>query len=327
LRALVTGANGFLGAHVVRALLERETEVRALVRKGADLRALEGLPVDLAVGDVRDPAAVIRAVDGCSYVFHVAALYAFWVRPRSAIYEINVDGTRNVLQAALEAGVERVVHTSSVAALGTRDDGAPADETTPVDTRRIIGDYKRSKYLAEQVALEFAERMEVVVVNPSLPIGPWDAKPTPSGQIVLDFLRRRLPAYVDTGFNVVDARDVGLGHVLAAERGQMGERYILGGENISMKHMLGLLGEITGLPVPRVRLPVAPMLGLAHLNAGLCRMTRRTPRLTPDTIRMARHAMYFDSGKARRELGYPESSARKALSSAVAWYREHGFAD
>ncbi len=325
MKALVTGATGFLGAHVVRALLEHGFQVRALVRPHADLRNLHQLPVEVVQGDVTDFSSVRRAVEGCAVVFHVAALYSFWPRPRHLIYQVNVDGTRHVLQAAWEARVERVVYTSSVAALGLKTDGTPADETTPVDYQHILGDYKRSKYLAQQVALAYAQKgLPVVVVNPTFPVGPLDIKPTPTGQVIVDFLNRRMPAYLDTGLNVVSAADVGLGHVRALEKGRPGELYILGGENLTFRELLGLLSEISGLPAPRLRLPYTPVLALSYLNAGFCRLTGTTPRMTPETVRMARHRMFFSPAKAVRELGFPQTPAREALAQAVAWFRAQG---
>jgi len=322
MKAFVTGGTGFIGANVVRALLEKGFEVRALVRPSSDRRNLEGLDIELAFGDVRDFSSVKRAMEGCELVFHVAALYSFWVRPKSLIYEVNVDGTRNVLQAALELGVERVVYTSSVAALGLREDGQPADEKTPVNPRKIIGDYKKSKYLAQEVALEFARRgLPVVIVNPTFPVGPYDVKPTPTGQVIRDFLAGRLPAYMDTGMNVVAVEDVALGHLLAAERGRVGEKYILGGENLTMRELLDLLSMITGLPAPRIRLPYYPILALSYLNAGICRLTGGTPRMTPETVRMSRHYMFFSPRKAVEELGLPQTPAEEALRRAVDWFR------
>jgi len=326
MKALVTGATGFIGANIVRALLDAGYEVRALVRPESDRRNLDGLDIEFATGDVRDPGSLQRAMQGCELVFHAAALYSFWVRPRRLIYDINVTGTRNVLDAALKARVERVVYTSSVATLGLRDDGTPADESTPVDPRKIIGDYKKSKYLAEQVALEYSTKLPVVIVNPSFPVGPYDAKPTPTGKVILDFLNRKMPAYVDTGMNVVAVEDVAVGHVLAATRGRIGERYILGGENVTMRELLELLSEITGLAAPRIRLPYYPILGLSYLNAAICAITGATPRMTPETIRMSRHYMFFDPGKAVRELGLPQTPAREALRRAVEWFRDSGMA-
>ena len=326
MKALVTGATGFIGANIVRALLDAGYEVRALVRPESDRRNLDGLDIEFATGDVRDPGSLQRAMQGCELVFHAAALYSFWVRPRRLIYDINVTGTRNVLDAALKARVERVVYTSSVATLGLRDDGTPADESTPVDPQKIIGDYKKSKYLAEQVALEYSTKLPVVIVNPSFPVGPYDAKPTPTGKVILDFLNRKMPAYVETGMNVVAVEDVAVGHVLAATRGRIGERYILGGENVTMRELLELLSEITGLAAPRIRLPYYPILGLSYLNAAICAITGATPRMTPETIRMSRHYMFFDPGKAVRELGLPQTPAREALRRAVEWFRDSGMA-
>lgn len=326
MRALVTGGTGFIGASVVRALLERGFVVRVLVRSDADRRNLDHLGIEWAEGDVRDPSSVRKAISGCSHVFHVAALYALWTRPRRLVYEANVDGTRHVLQAAWEAGVERVVYTSSVAALGLRAGGLPADETVPATPATLIGDYKRSKFLAQELALAFAQRgLPVVVVNPSFPVGPYDRKPTPTGQVIVDFLNRRLPAYVDTGMNVAAVEDVALGHVLAAEVGRPGELYILGGENLTMREFLHLLSDVSGRPAPRVRLPTAPLIPLAYLNAAWSAVTGTVPRLTPDTARMAHHHMFYDQGKAVRELGLPQTPAREALRQAVVWFEENGY--
>lgn len=322
----MTGGTGFIGANVVRALLARGYAVRVLARPGADRRNLADLPVEWCVGDVRDPVSVRDAVVGCSHVFHAAAIYALGGCPRRLMYEVNVDGTRHVLQAAWDAGVERVVYTSSVAALGLRPDGHPADETVPPSPHTLRGDYKRSKHLAREVALEFASQgLPVVIVNPSFPVGPYDRKPTPTGQVILDFLHGRMPAYVDTGLNVVAVEDVAIGHVLAAERGRPGECYILGGENLTMKEFLCVLADVSGVRPPRVRLPVAPLIPLAYLLAGWSAVTGRTPRLTPDTVRMARQRMFYDPGKAVRELGLPQTPAREALARAVAWFVDNGY--
>ena len=322
MRAFVTGGTGFIGANVVRALLARGFKVRALVRPNSDRSNLEGLAIELVHGDVRDFPSVKRSIEGCQLVFHVAAMYSFWVRPRRLLYEVNVDGTRNVLQAALELGVERVVYTSSGAALGLREDGQPADEDTPVNPKVIIGDYKRSKYLAQEVALAYAKKgLPVVIVNPTFPVGPYDIKPTPTGQVIVDFLNRRMPAYLDTGMNVVAASDVAEGHLLAAEKGRVGEKYILGGENLTMRELLETLSGITGLPAPRVRLPYHPILALSYLNAAWCRLAGGTPRMTPDTVRMSRHYMFFSPRKAVEELGLPQTPAEEALRRAVDWFR------
>jgi len=326
MKAFVTGGTGFIGSSVVRVLLERNVGVRALCRTGSDRRNLDGLDVEVVEGDLRDLGSLRRGIEGCELVFHVGALYSFWVRPAGLIYEVNIDGTRNVFDAAAEAAVERIVYTSSVAALGLHGDGTPADETTETRLDRIPGDYKRTKYLAEQVALDYAKELPIVIVNPSFPVGPRDRKPTPTGQTILDFLNRKMPAYIETGMNVVDVEDVALGHWLAAEVGRIGERYILGGENVTMKEMLDLLADISGLPAPRVRVPYRPILALSYLNAGFCRLFPKiTPRMTPETIRMSSHYMYFDPGKAVRELGFPQTPARDALAKAVEWFRDNGY--
>ncbi len=325
-KALVTGGTGFLGANVVRALLEKSLTVRVLVRRGSDRRTLRDVDVEVVEGDLLDSASVRRAVKGCSLVFHVAAVYVFSVAKVEYVYSVNVDGTRIVLEEARRAGAERVVYTSSVSTLGLPRDGRTADETTPVDPDHIVGHYKRSKYLAEQVALEYSRRLPVVIVNPSFPVGPWDVKPTPTGQVIVDFLNRNMPAYVDTGMNVVDAEDVGLGHYLAAERGRRGQRYILGGENLTMKELLNTLAEVSGLPCPRVRLPYAPTLALAYLNSFALRWLQRgSRRMTPEALRMSRHKMFYDPSKAVQELGFPQTPARVAAAKAVRWFGEHGY--
>lgn len=326
MRALVTGGTGFIGSSIVRELLRAGFKVRALVRKGSDTRNLDGLEIEHATGDITDPASLARAMRGCTHVFHAAALYSFWVTTPGLIERVNVDGTRNVLQAALEAGVERVVYTSSVAALAVPQKGIPVDEATPVDPSKIIGAYKKSKYAAQQVALEYAAKgLPVVIVNPSFPVGPRDIKPTPTGQTIVDFLNHRLPAYIDTGMNVVDVEDVARGHVLAAENGTVGERYILGGKNMTMGELLAILSRVTGIPAPRVRLSYRSLLALSYANAALCKMARTTPRMTPDTIRMSRHYMYYNPAKAIKELGLPQTPPEVALEKAIDWYVENGY--
>lgn len=321
MRALVTGGTGFIGSSIVRELLRAGYCVRALVRKNSDTRNIDGLDIERVTGDITDFSSLKEAMTGCTHVFHAAALYSFWVRTPSLIEHVNVDGTRNVLQAALEEGVERVVYTSSVAALAVPEKGRPVDESTPVDPKRIIGAYKKSKYEAEQVALEYVKKgLPVVIVNPSFPVGPRDIKPTPTGQTILDFLNHRLPAYVDTGMNVVDVEDVARGHLLASEKGRIGERYILGGKNMQMKEFLAILEKITGIPAPHLQIPYAPLLALSYLNAAWCRITGTTPRMTPDTIRMSRHYMYYDPAKAIEELGMPQTPPEVALKKAVDWF-------
>ncbi|MEE9541697.1 MAG: hopanoid-associated sugar epimerase [Candidatus Bipolaricaulota bacterium] len=326
MRALVTGATGFIGSSILRKLLAQGYQVRALVREQSNTRNLDELNIEVAFGDITNADSLGPALRGCTHLFHAAALYSFWVKERALLYKVNVDGTRNVLQAAKEAGIDRVVYTSSVAALAVPVGKIPTTEETPVDFTQIVGDYKKSKYYAEQVALEYArDGLPVVIVNPSFPVGPRDIKPTPTGQTILDFLNRKLPAYIETGVNVVDVEDVAVGHLLAAERGEIGQRYILGGTDMTMGQLLKTLSGITGLPAPRVRLPYLPILGLSYLNTAYCRLTMATPRMTPETIRMSRHHMYYDPTKAIRELGFPQTRPRAALEKAVNWFQDNGY--
>ena len=326
MRVLVTGATGFLGANLARLLLERGEDARALVRPSSDLRSIRGLPLEMAWGDLRDPGAVRRAVRGCGRVFHVAADYRFWARNPAEIYESNVVGTRNVMDACLEEGVERVVHTSTVGTIGLSALPAPCDEPTPVRAGQFTSHYKRSKLQAEQLALGYVSRgLSVVVVNPSAPIGPWDAKPTPTGQIIVDFVRRKLPAVVDTGLNIVHVRDVAAGHLLAAERGRAGERYILGHCNMTLSEICAELAALTGLPAPRLRLPYAvAWLAGAASTAVSTWITHRPPAVALEAVRMARHRMFFDPGKAVRELGLPQTPVRTAFEDALRWFDQQG---
>jgi dihydroflavonol-4-reductase len=343
-KALVTGATGFVGAHLARALLGRGTAVRCLVRPaagtgetGGAARAgrqsprrrvdlLAGLPVEIAPGDLRDPASLRDAVAGCDVVYHCAADYRLFAEDPSEMHAANVTGTDSLLAACAAAGVGRVVHTSSVGALGLNAAGTPADESTPAALEAMIGPYKRSKYQAERVAERWAERgLPVVIVNPSTPVGEGDVKPTPTGQMVLDFLRRRFPAYVDTGLNLIDVRDVAAGHLLAADKGRPGERYILGHRDMTLKEILDALARLTGLPSPRLRVPHWLPLAAAYLATAAARATGGQPRVTPDAVRMSRHRMFFDSGKAVRELGLPQSPIEPALARAVAWFTDHGY--
>ncbi len=321
--AFVTGASGFVGANLVRALLDRGWHVRALVRAAAP--SLAGLGVERVDGDLFAPG-LAAAMRGCDAVFHLAATYSLWRRDRAALLRANVEGTRSVLAAARDAGVPRTVYTSSVAAIGVRDDGLPADETYQSRPDRLIGAYKQSKYLAELEARSaFANGQDVVIVNPTTPVGPWDAKPTPTGEIVVRFLNRRMPAYVDTGLNLVDVRDVAAGHVLAYERGRAGERYILGNENLSLRELLGRLVRLTGLPPPRWRLPLALPLAYAALGELVLARFGVVPDVALDGVRMARQRMFYATEKAATELGVPRSPVDTALADAVAWFRGHGY--
>lgn len=328
MKAFVTGGTGFVGGALVRRLVQAGHRVRVLVRATSDTRQLAGLPVERVVGDLADEEALRRGVEGCAWVFHVAALYSFWGHPRQAFYATNVEGTRRVLQAAQEAGVRRVVYTSSIAALGFHRDRSPATEETPVRLADKIGHYKRSKFLAEKVARDFARRgLPVVIVNPAAPVGVGDYKPTPTGQMIVDFLNGRLFGYIDAGLNVVDVEDVAEGHLLAAQRGRVGERYILGGENLTLKQVLDLLAEVSGRPRVRLRLPYALALAWSYVDVALTRLNpAHVPSATPEKVRLSRQYEFYDSGKAMGELGYRPRPAREALRKAVAWYRAHGYA-
>jgi dihydroflavonol-4-reductase len=323
----VTGGTGFIGANVVRELTAAGAAVRVLARPGGDRRALAGLRVEIVEGDLLDPGSLRKAVAGVRTVFHVAADYRLWTPDPAALYRANVDGTRAVLAAAAEAGVGRVVHTSSVGTLGIPADGAPGTEDTPVTLADMVGDYKRSKFLAEQVALDFARRgLPVVVVNPSAPIGPGDVKPTPTGQMVVDFMRGRMVATLDTGLNVVHVRDVARGHLLAAERGRPGEKYVLGHRDMSLAEVFGALAALTGRRPPRVRVPYALAWCAAVGCEGVARLTGRPPAVALTAVRMARKRMYFSPAKAVRELGLPQTDVRVALRDAVEWFDAHGYA-
>lgn len=325
MRALLTGGTGFVGAAVARALLEQGWEVRALVRPGADRRNLEGLSLESVTGELADTASLERAARSCAALFHVAADYRLGARNPQELYQTNVEGTRNVLAAARAAGVERVVYTSSVATIGIPADGSPGSETTPVTLADMIGHYKRSKFLAEQVARAAARAgQSVVIVNPSTPVGPGDVKPTPTGRMVRDAASGRMPAYVDTGLNIVHVDDVAVGHLLALERGRDAESYILGGENMSLRAILTEIAGIVGRRPPRVRLPAAPLLPVAFVAEGVARLTGASPRLTVEGIRLARKHMFFSSDKAARELGYRSRPAGEAFADAVQWLRAHG---
>jgi dihydroflavonol-4-reductase len=319
---LVTGASGFLGWHVARLLVERGHRVRALVRPSSKIRELDVEPVG---GDLRDAASIDCAVSGCGLVFHVAADYRLWAADENELYRSNVDGTRHILQAARTAGVDRVVYTSTVGCIGVPP-GGEGDEDQPVRLEEMKGAYKRSKYLAERAALEFAAGgLPVVIVNPTAPIGDHDIKPTPTGRIVLDFLRGDMPAFIDAGLNVVDARDVALGHLLACERGRIGERYILGSENLTLAQILEKLAAIAGRPAPTVKLPYAVAYAAGVVSTGWARVTGKPPRAPIDAVRMARKKMFVSHAKAARELGFDPGPAAGALARAVEWFRANGY--
>jgi dihydroflavonol-4-reductase len=320
--ALVTGASGFLGWHIARLLIERGYAVRALCRPTSQIRELDA---ERVTGDLRHPESLARAAYGCALVFHVAADYRLWARDSNELYESNVQGTRNMLTAARNAGAERIVYTSTVGCIGMPQD-KPGDEQTPVSIADMSGHYKRSKWLAEQVALEEARAgLPVVIVNPTAPIGDHDWKPTPTGKIVVDFLSGRLPAFVDTGLNVVDAREVAEGHLLAAERGRPGERYILGSENLTLQQILRKLAAIAGTPAPKFRVPYPVAYAAGIVSTALAAVTGREPRAPLEGVKMARKKMFVVHDKAVRELGFSPAPAEKALRNAVNWFRANGY--
>jgi dihydroflavonol-4-reductase len=327
MKAFVTGATGFVGGNLARALLSDGHQVRALVRAGGDRRNLAGLPVEVAEGDLGDWGQLTEQMAGCDAVFHVAAHYSLWAHDRRSIYRVNVAGTENVLAAAEAAGVKRVVHTSSVAAIGVPPAGTLGTEETKTSLEALVSDYKKSKFLAEQAALAAARRgLDVVIVNPSTPVGPYDVKPTPTGEIILRFLQNRMPAYVHTGLNLIDVEDVARGHILAWQKGRTGERYILGHQNLTLKEMLGLLAEITGRPAPRFAVPHFIPLTLAYVDEMiLARGFGKRPQLSYASVQMSRKAMYYDSAKAVGELGLPQSSVKGAIEKAVRWFEENGY--
>lgn len=327
MRAFITGASGFLGSHVARVVADQGAELRLLVRSTSNLKNLEGLNAETAIGDLRDPASQEKAMAGCEVVFHVAADYRLWVRDPNEMYRSNVEGTRAILDAARKNGIRRVVYTSSVATIGFTADGTAADEDSPVSLNDMIGHYKRSKFMAEQIAMEAGRSgMQVVTVNPTTPIGEQDVKPTPTGRIVVDFLKRKFPAYVETGLNLVDVRECARGHVMALEKGRSGERYILGGENLTLKQILDKLGKITGLPSPTIKLPYAFAFAAGVFGEMITgRMLRGEPRATVDTVRMGKKKMFASSGKAERELGWKIVPAEDALRRAVEWFQGNGY--
>ena len=323
---LVTGASGFVGSHVARGLVRHGERVRVLVRRTSVMAALEGLPVEVIYGDVRDPAAVAAAVAGCREVYHVAADYRLWARRPQELYAANVTGTVTVLTAAHRAGAARIVYTSTVGALGYPVNGRPATEETPSSLATMIGHYKRSKFLAEEEARRLAAGgCPVVIVNPSTPVGAGDLKPTPTGQMIVDFLNGGMSGYVDTGLNLIDVEDVAEGHLLAMERGRVGERYILGYRNLTLADILRILAKVSGRPAPHRKVPWAVAYMAGCVSTGLAWLTNRPPAIPLDGVRMARHYMFFDASKAVRELGLPQHPVEEALSKAVVWFREHGY--
>lgn len=327
MKVFLTGATGFLGSHVARVLAEQGAELRLLIRSTSNLKNLEGLKAETATGDLRDPASLQKAMSGCDTVFHVAADYRLWLRDPQEMYRSNVNGTRAILEAARQNGVRRVVYTSSVATMGFTANGHPADEDSPVSLSDMIGHYKRSKFMAEQLALEAGRSgLHLVTVNPTTPVGEQDVKPTPTGRIVIDFLKRKFPAYVETGLNLVDATECARGHVAALEKGKSGERYILGGENLTLKQILDKLGKITGLPSPKIKLPYAFAFAAGVVDEAITGgLLHREPRATVDTVRMGKKKMFASSDKAERELGWKIVPVEPALRRAVDWFRDNKY--
>ncbi|HLK70935.1 MAG TPA: hopanoid-associated sugar epimerase [Steroidobacteraceae bacterium] len=327
MKALVTGASGFVGSAVARNLLRSGWRVRALVRPRSDARNLQGLELERVEGDLQDPTSLRRALADCEALFHVAAEYRLWTAEPESLYRTNLQGTQHLLTAAAELGVQRIVYTSSVATLRLRGDGSPSDERDIAELSDMVGHYKRSKFLAEQWVVRAAEGgLPVVIVNPSTPVGPGDIKPTPTGRLVLDAATGRMPAYVDTGLNIVHVDDVAEGHRLAYERGRPGERYVLGGTDLTLQRILQMIAAISGRTAPRIRLPHAVVLPMAYIAEAYARLTHGDTRITVDGVRMARHHMYFSSAKAERELGFHARPPEEAFADAIRWFRETGSA-
>jgi dihydroflavonol-4-reductase len=328
MKCFVTGATGFLGSHVAYQLHSRGAELRLLIRPSSRTENVADLAAERVIGDLRDAESLKRGMDGCDFVFHVAADYRLWAADGQELYQSNVEGTRNILQAARDSGVRRVVYTSSVATMGFSNNGRMTDESTPVALANMIGDYKRSKFMAEQLVIEAARGgQDVVMVNPTTPIGERDIKPTPTGRVVVDFLKRKFPAYVDTGLNLVDVKDCAEGHLLAMDKATPGERYILGGENLTLKQILDKLAAITALPSPSIRLPYAVAYATGVVDTLVTgKIRNREPRVTLDSVRMGRKKMFVNSAKAERELGWNPGPVDGALRRAVEWFRANGYA-
>jgi dihydroflavonol-4-reductase len=327
MKAFVTGATGFVGSHVARLLAEQGADLRLLVRESSRRENIADLKAEVVTGDLRRPESLRTAILGCEYVFHVAADYRIWVRDPEQMYKANVEGTRAIIDAALAAGVRRVIYCSSVATMGFTESGEIVDEATPVSLDEMVGPYKRSKFMAEQIALEAGRSTgKVVVVNPTTPIGERDLKPTPTGRIILDFLKRKFPAYVDTGLNLADVKEVARGHLLAMDKARPGERYIFGGQNLTLKQILDKLGALTGLPSPTMKVPHAVAMGFAAFDQFFTGVVMgREPRATIDAVKMGRKKMFASSAKAERELGYHVLPVEDALRRAVEWFRAQGY--
>jgi len=327
MKALVTGATGFVGAAVVRALLKTGVDVRVLARRDSDFSNLQHFKIDGAYGDLRDKDSLRKALAGCGQLYHVAAHYALWARNPAIFYDVNVTGTKNLLEAARDVGTERIVYCSTIGAIGLPPDGGLGTEKTPVSLKQMAGHYKRSKYLAEQEVLKLAKQgLPVVIVNPSAPVGEGDVKPTPTGQMIVEFMKGRMPAYIETGMNIVDVDDVAAGHLLAMEKGRIGERYILGTKNLMLREVFEILSRLTGVKMPSVKLPRELILPLAYLNLAFSWVTGIPPRIPLEGVKMAKYKMHYDCSKAIRELGIPQTPPEVALEKAVRWFRDHHYA-
>jgi dihydroflavonol-4-reductase len=324
---LVTGASGFLGSHVARQLVSRGEEIRVLMRPSCTNRAIADLSLEYVTGDLRDPASVARAMEGAKRVFHVAADYRFWAKRKQDIYDSNVGGTKHLLEAARRAGVEQFIYTSTVATVAVDRPQHP-NEFTDARLDEMVGHYKRSKWMAEQEAHKAAKTgLPVIVVMPTTPVGPWDWKPTPTGKIILDFLNGKMPGYVETGLNFVGVEECAAGHLLAAEKGKVGERYLLGGENLTLKALLDMLSKITGLPTPKLKIPHGLALGVAYASTVFSRLIGRVPNIPIEAVKVAQHMMFVDCSRAQRELGFKAGPVSAALERAVRWYEANGYID
>lgn len=327
MKALVTGATGFVGGAVARALVHAGVDVRILTRPESDLQNIRGLSVERVAGDLRNPASLRTALTGCQHLYHVAAHYALWAKDPSIFYDINVTGTRNLLEAARKVGIERTVYCSTIGAVGLPPGGGLGTEETPVSLGQMAGHYKRSKYLAEQEVLKLArEGLPVVIVNPSAPVGAGDVKPTPTGQVIVDFMKGRMPAYIETGMNIVDVDDVAIGHLLAMQKGRQGERYILGCKNLMLREVFEILCKLTGIKAPSIKLPRLAILPLAYVDQWVANLTGQPPRIPLEGVKMAKYKMHYDCSKAVKELGLPQTPPEIALEKAVRWFREHKYA-
>jgi dihydroflavonol-4-reductase len=326
MKVLVTGATGFVGGAVARALVNSGIDVRILARAGADIQNLQGLTVERVEGDLRDQASLRKSLIGCRQLYHVAAHYALWAKDPAIFYDVNVTGTKNLLEAAREVGTERIVYCSTIGAIGLPPGGGLGTEETPVSLEQMAGHYKRSKYLAEQEVLKLAKAgLPVVIVNPSAPVGAGDVKPTPTGQVIVDFMKGRMPAYIETGMNIVDVDDVAAGHLLAMQKGRIGQRYILGNKNLMLREVFEILSRLTGVKAPTIKLPRLAIIPLAYLNQWIANLTGQPPRIPLEGVKMAKYKMHYDCSKAIRELGIPHTPPEVALEKAVRWFRDHGY--